>query len=67
VGIRFVRGKVVPRPEQLLNTSQAESMKVDEVTRSDDARYDAMTDEERRAYYVSPSLGTKVKRFLRGY
>ncbi|HEY5439326.1 MAG TPA: hypothetical protein VIJ99_10545 [Acidimicrobiales bacterium] len=41
-------------------------MKVDEVTSNADARYDAMTDEEREKYYVKPSLKTKIVRALRG-
>jgi hypothetical protein len=42
-------------------------MKVDEVTGDADARYDAMTDQERQAYYVNPSRGTRMKKFLRGH
>jgi hypothetical protein len=67
LGFRFVRGNKWQRPDQLLNKGQAESMKVDEVTGDADARYDAMTDEERQAYYVSPSRGTRLKKFIRGH
>jgi hypothetical protein len=67
LGFRFVRGNRMQRPDQIVNTTEAESMKVDEVTSNADARYDAMTDEERQAYYVSPSRGTRMKKFLRGH
>jgi len=66
LGFRFVRGNRWQRPDQILNKSEAESMKVDEVTSNADARYDAMTDEEREKYYVKPSLKTKIVRALRG-
>jgi hypothetical protein len=67
LGFSFVRGNRWQRPDQTLNKSQAESMKVDEVTSNADALYDAMTDQERQAYYVSPSRGTRMKKFLRGH
>jgi hypothetical protein len=31
-----------------------------------DARYDAMTEEERERYYMKPGLMTKIKKALRG-
>jgi len=67
LGFRFVRGNRMQRPDQIGNKTEAESMKVDEVTSNADARYDAMTDEERQAYYVNPSRGTRMKKFIWGH
>ncbi len=67
LGFRFVRGTRWQRPDQILNKTEAESMKVDEVTHNADARYDAMSEEERQSYYVNPSRGTRLKKFIRGH
>ncbi len=38
----------------------------EKIEKKEDARYDAMTDEQREAYYVNPGLWTKVRKSLRG-
>jgi hypothetical protein len=40
--------------------------KVNEIVSKQDARYDAMTEEEREKYYLKPNLLTKIKKALRG-
>jgi hypothetical protein len=60
------RGRAPLRPDQQLNNAEAEQEKVNEVLAKEDARYDAMTDEEREKYYVKPSPITKIKKFFRG-
>jgi hypothetical protein len=40
--------------------------KVEEIVSKQDARYDAMSEEERAKYYMKPSLMTKIKKSLRG-
>lgn len=67
LGFRFVRGNRLQRPDQIVNKTEAESMKVDEVTSNAHARFDAMTDEERPAYYVNPSRATRMMKFIRGH
>jgi hypothetical protein len=53
-------------PQQLKNNENSEQDVVDHVLAKQDARYDAMTDEERQKYYLKPSLMTKIKKALRG-
>jgi hypothetical protein len=36
------------------------------VHNKEDARYDAMTEEEREKYYLKPGLFTKIKWYFRG-
>lgn len=43
------------------NQAGLEQMEVDEVTAQDDAKYESMTDEERKGYYLKPTLMTRVK------
>jgi hypothetical protein len=67
-GIGFGRGRG-PRtltPEQRMNMETVEQDKVDHVVGKQDARYDAMTDQERERYYMKPNLMTKIKKALRG-
>jgi hypothetical protein len=54
------------RPEQQMNSAAAQQEKVDEIVTKQDARYDAMSDEEREKYYMKPSLMTRIKKSLRG-
>jgi hypothetical protein len=65
-GIFGWRGRVVLRPEQRMNNETVEQEKVNEVVSKQDARYDAMTDEERERYYMKPKLTTRIKKTLRG-
>jgi hypothetical protein len=43
-----------------------EQEKVNEIVSKQDARYDAMTEEERDQYYMKPNLMTRIKKSLRG-
>jgi hypothetical protein len=54
------------RPEQQMNVDELEQEQVNQILAKDDARYDAMTDEEREKYYVKPSRITRFKKFFRG-
>jgi hypothetical protein len=59
--------KAPPNPTQLKNSEGLDEMKVDKINATEDARYDAMTDAQRDAYYVNPSLSTRLrKRFKKG-
>jgi hypothetical protein len=49
-----------------MNSAAAQQEKVDEIVTKQDARYDAMSDEEREKYYMKPSLMTRIKKSLRG-
>ena len=49
-----------------MNNATLEQEKVNEVVSKQDARYDAMTEEEREKYYMKPSLMTRIKKGLRG-
>ena len=49
-----------------MNNAALEQEKLNKVLAKEDARYDAMTEEEREKYYVNPSLFTKIKKALRG-
>jgi hypothetical protein len=60
------RGALPLTPEQQMNSAALQQEKVNEVLAKQDARYDAMTDEEREKYYLKPSFMTKVKKALRG-
>jgi hypothetical protein len=60
------RGRATPRPEQLMNSATLQQEKVDEVLAKQDARYDAMTPEERETYYMKPTLMTRIKKVFRG-
>jgi hypothetical protein len=60
------RGSATPRPEQQLNSATLQQEKVDDVLATQDARYDAMTPEQREQYYMKPSLMTRIKKALRG-
>jgi hypothetical protein len=59
-------GKKALSVEQVHNRDALQQEKVDEVLSKQDARYDAMTPEERENYYLKPSLLTKLKKALRG-
>jgi hypothetical protein len=53
--------KAPPTPTQLKNPDALGEMYVDKINASEDARYDAMTDVQREAYYVNPSLSTRLR------
>ena len=59
-------GRPTPTPEQQMNRATLEREKVGEVLSKQDARYDAMTDEERERYSMKPNLITRIKKALRG-
>jgi hypothetical protein len=59
-------GKKVLTEEQIHNRDALQQEKVDEVLAKQDARYDAMSPEERDEYYLKPSLLTKLKKAMRG-
>jgi hypothetical protein len=59
-------GRKVLSEEQIHNRDDLQQEKVDEVLSKQDARYDAMTPEERDKYYLKPSLLTKLKKAFRG-
>jgi hypothetical protein len=59
-------GKKALSEEQIRNRDALQQEKVDEVLSKQDARYDAMTPEERETYYLKPSLLTKLKKAFRG-
>ena len=64
--LNFVR-KTPPNPTEVQNSNAVEEMQLDQVESAKDARYDAMTDAQRDAYYVNPSLKKRVgKLFGRG-
>lgn len=64
--LNFVR-KTPPNPTELRNSDAVQEMQLDQVESAKDARYDAMTDAQRDAYYVNPSLKKRVgKLFGRG-
>jgi len=67
-GIGFGRrgGPRTLTPEERINMETVEQDKVDHVLSKQDARYDAMTGEEREKYYLKPNLMTKIKKALRG-
>jgi hypothetical protein len=54
------------RPDQITNNATLEQEKVNEIVSKQDARYDAMTDEQRERYYMKPSLRTRITKSLRG-
>jgi hypothetical protein len=54
------------RPEQQMNNATLQQEKDSAVVAKQDARYDAMTEEERAQYYMKPSLTTRIKKALRG-
>jgi hypothetical protein len=59
-------GSIPLSPEQQQNADNAEQENIVEVHTKEDARYDAMTDEEREKYYLKPSPLTKLKWYFRG-
>jgi hypothetical protein len=59
-------GKKALTDAQIHNRDALQQEKIDEVLSKQDARYDAMSPEERDKYYLKPSLLTKVKKALRG-
>ena len=59
-------GRIVPNAEQIRNKAGVEEIKVEQVEGQEDARYDAMTDAQREAYYVNPSLWTRLRKKARG-
>lgn len=60
------RRGATPRPEQQMNSAALQQEKVDEVLSKQDARYDAMSEEERENYYMKPNVMTRIKKALHG-
>jgi hypothetical protein len=60
------RGRATPNDAQLRNKAGLEQEKLDQVEAGENARYDAMTDAQREAYYVNPSLWTRLRKKTRG-
>ena len=60
------RGRRLLRPDQVMNNAAVEQDKVDHIVAEQDARYDAMTPQERDEYYMKPTLMTRIKKALRG-
>jgi hypothetical protein len=56
----------MPTPEQMKSADALGQDNVDNLVTKQDARYDAMTEEERDKYYVHPNLITKIKKAMRG-
>jgi hypothetical protein len=65
-GSRQNSGPKVYTPEQIKSSDVLGQDNVDKLDAKQDARYDAMTEEERDKYYVNPNLITKIKKALRG-
>jgi hypothetical protein len=59
------RGRMMT-PAQMKNSQELQEEKVDKIVSKQDARYDAMTEEEREQYYMKPSITTRIKKALRG-
>jgi hypothetical protein len=59
-------GPLQKSPEQRYNHSALEQEKVNEVVGKEDARYDAMTPDQRDEYYMKPSFKTRLKKALHG-
>jgi hypothetical protein len=59
-------GSIPMSPEQQQNAADAEQEKIEAAQSKEDARYDAMTEEEREKYYLKPSPLTKIKWYFRG-
>jgi hypothetical protein len=59
-------GSIPMSPEQQQNAADAEQEKIETAQSKEDARYDAMTEEEREKYYLKPSPLTKIKWYFRG-
>ncbi len=53
-------------PAQMKNSQELQEEKVEKIVSKQDARYDAMTEEEREQYYMKPSITTRIKKALRG-
>lgn len=49
-----------------MDSAALQQEKVDEIVSKQDSRYDSMTEEERKKYYMKPNLLTKIKKSLRG-
>ncbi|MGD0691892.1 MAG: hypothetical protein ABSA22_06080 [Acidimicrobiales bacterium] len=59
-------GPKVLSPEQQKARAALGQDEVVDIDAKQDARYDAMTEEERDKYYVHPNLFTKIKKAWRG-
>jgi hypothetical protein len=55
-----------PGPAAVRNSEALEEMATDEALSEEDSRYDAMSDDQRDAYYVNPSLWTRISKRFRG-
>ena len=52
--------------DQMKNSEVIQQEKIDDVLAKQDARYDAMSAEEREKYYLKPSVTTRIKKAIRG-
>jgi hypothetical protein len=48
------------------NDKSLSELEVDKIDSAEDKRYDAMTDVQREAYYVHPTLKTRFVKLFRG-
>jgi hypothetical protein len=55
-----------PTPQQMKNDKSLSELEVDKIDSAEDKRYDAMTDVQREAYYVHPTLKTRFVKLFRG-
>jgi hypothetical protein len=58
--------RAAPGPAEIRNSGALGEMATDKTRAEEDSRYDAMTDAQRDAYYVNPSLWTRISKRVRG-
>jgi hypothetical protein len=61
-----MRRPAPPSPVQIRNSRALEEMHESKVEAEEDARYDAMTEAQRDAYYVNPGVWSRIARWSRG-
>jgi hypothetical protein len=66
-GSRLGSTPVPMSPEERVNAAEAEQVKLEKVQGIEDAHYDAMTDAERKKYYLNPGPFTRFLKFFRGH
>jgi hypothetical protein len=62
---RFI-GRGQKSPEQVRNDGEVAAMAVERAVAKDDAKYDAMTQAEREAYYLRSSRFSRLKKWVKG-
>lgn len=65
-GGRLRSGPKVVSPEQQKENAELQQERIDGIVAKQDARYDAMSEEQRDKYYVHPNVITKIKKAWRG-